>query len=220
MGTVRFLSSGDGGRVERILPNGVHSVFEYASDRRLSSLRHIDSSGREIASFIYNYGPTGRVQDLSVDEQGHTSRTGYVWDTRGRMQEMNISGGAKFHYKYDEKARRLALTSRGKTVTFYYDALGRVSKAQGIAFGVPPQGTLRARREEGAAQPVGSAAQPSLLSHRPLISRPPVSDKEASPAGRGLFLSHSWGSTPHTARLTQVPRSFPRTHLLCIPVLP
>ena len=149
MGTVRFLRSDDGRRVERILPNGVHSVFEYASDRHLSSLRHVDSAGREIASFSYNYGPNGRLQGLSGGAESHTSTTDYVWDPRGRLQEMDISDGAKFHYKYDEGSRRLAVTNRGKTVTFFFDALGRVSRAQGIVLGATVQGAIVARRGDG-----------------------------------------------------------------------
>lgn len=146
-GTVRFDRSADGSRVERVLPNRVHSFFEYTSSRRLSRLRHADSSGREIASFSYNYDNVGRLQNISGAEQGRPTNTAYLWDARGRLQRMTV-GGAEFLYKYDEQARRMAVTSGGKTVTFTFDALGRVLKAKGVALGVTPLGGLSVRRDD------------------------------------------------------------------------
>jgi YD repeat-containing protein len=147
-GTVRFNRSADGNRVERILPNGVHSFFDYTSGRRLSGIRHVDSFGSNLASFSYNYDDAGRLQDISGAEQGRPVDTAYRWDNRGRLQRMTI-GGAEFLSKYDEQARHLAVTSGGKTVAFTYDSLGRVSKAKGIALGITPEGSLIARRDDG-----------------------------------------------------------------------
>jgi YD repeat-containing protein len=133
--------------VERSLPNGVHSTFEYTAAHRLSRLIHTDSSGREIASFSYTYDGDGRLQNVTGVEQGRTVQTGYDWDERGRLPKMT-AGGVEFDYQYDEAARRMTVRSGGKTVTYTSDGLGRVLKARGVAMSLSPEGAMSARRDD------------------------------------------------------------------------
>ena len=146
-GTIRFDRSADGSRVERILPNGVRSVFEYTPGGRISGLRHTNSSGQEIASFSYSFDSNGRLSRVTGNEQGRPIETGYVWDDRGRLQKI-IVGGSEFIHKYDEQARRLTVTNAGKTATYTFDGLGRIVRAKGIALSPNAQGTMSARRSD------------------------------------------------------------------------
>lgn len=146
-GTVQINRSADAGRVERILPNGVHSVFEYTSQRRLSKLRHTDSSGREIASFDYAYDGAGRLQNIAGAENGRPINTSYDWDDLGRLRKIT-SGQTEFRYRYDDSLKSTAVTSGGKTVTFTFDPLGRIQKAKGVALAMTPEGTMSARRDD------------------------------------------------------------------------
>jgi YD repeat-containing protein len=147
-GNVQFNRSPDGNRVERTLPNGVHSTFEYAAGRRLSRLSHTDPAGHEIASYSYSYGSNGRLQTVSGTEQGRTiQKTDYEWDEPGRLRKI-ATGGAEFVYQYDEMARRMTVTSGGKSVTYNFDGLGRITSAKGVAMSLSPEGAMNARRDD------------------------------------------------------------------------
>ncbi len=146
-GTVEINRSADASRVERILPNGVHSVFSYTPDGRLSQLRHTDSSGREIASFDYNYDSAGSLKNITGAENGRPINTSYDWDDRGRLRKIT-SGQTEFRYRYDDSLKNLAVTSGGKTVSFTFDSLGRIATAKGVALVMTAEGTMSARRDD------------------------------------------------------------------------
>jgi YD repeat-containing protein len=152
-GVVRFNRSADGNEVERLLPNGVRSVFEYGAGGRISGLRHTDASGREIASFAYEYGKLGRLQNISGTQYGWPTRTDYAWDDHGRLRSLTVNG-REFAYAYDPSTRQLSVTSGGKTVTYTFDGLGRIVRAKGARLGMTPQGTMSIQRDDNESSEI------------------------------------------------------------------
>ncbi|MCX5893300.1 MAG: hypothetical protein NTW80_10095, partial [Deltaproteobacteria bacterium] len=89
-GRITYTYDPEKGQVRRLLPNGITSTFAYAPDGSLKSLRHEGPAQRLLAQYEYDYNQAGKVIKVRETTPQETRSTGYVWDSRGYLQEVQL----------------------------------------------------------------------------------------------------------------------------------
>ncbi len=136
-------------------PNGVNSSYEYDSTNRMTRMVH-----NGVEDFRYTYTPDNEIEtiaaslpannlpaartmgaaddanritqsgdaNLTFDQEGQTinkstpqGSTSYEWDARGRLTRANLSNGQTVSYRYDALGRMASRNTAGLTTSFLYD---------------------------------------------------------------------------------------------------
>ncbi|MGC4052817.1 MAG: hypothetical protein QM757_26095 [Paludibaculum sp.] len=136
-GRVTFQYDDNTGAVERHLPNGIRTVWQYDADGRLEHLTHLDRDGGELGSWRYEYNAAGAVQSVVETLEGRRTETRTRYDEQGVLREVFGGGPQPRLWQYDpygrevqegdatlewDRAGRLAArTAKGVRVQFEYD---------------------------------------------------------------------------------------------------
>jgi RHS repeat-associated protein len=114
------------GSVERILPNGVWTRYEYQPDGKLQSIMHVGKDNKQLAKFTYAYRPDGLISERSEWRSSGERKISYQYDEVGRLLRVNDSKGNSTQYEYDKFGNRIGLSEAGRTLKGSYDWAGRI----------------------------------------------------------------------------------------------
>ncbi len=148
-GAIQYTYNPDAGQIERRLPNGVVSHFEYSPSGQLTSLRHEESSGRVIAEYRYEYNSAGKIVQVqeSTPQKG-LQTTRYSWDERGYLQELQGPDGSRQRYEYDAMGNRILIEASGESQQYRYDAYDRLMQAGEVKCAWDKNGRLTSQTGE------------------------------------------------------------------------
>jgi YD repeat-containing protein len=117
------------GRAERLLPNGVRSLYTFSPDGVLKSLRHENGNGHLIVEYRHEYYPTGKISKITEIGPGGAKSTDFSWDSRGYLQELRLPDGILAKYAYDAMGNRIQKESASGATAYAYDGFGRLVMA-------------------------------------------------------------------------------------------
>lgn len=121
--TTTFKYAGHVLPIETIHPDGSKESFCYTKSGLLES--HIDQEGLKTS---YGYDIFGRVISKSfANSEGEIAKESFIYNSFHLMEKSDREGNKTF-YKYDGAGRLIAEEFSGKTVEYFYDSLGSLSK--------------------------------------------------------------------------------------------
>lgn len=148
-GEIRYESRPSSRSVVRFLPNGVETRYQRDRSGRLASIVHAHRS-RLVAAFEYEYGADGRVRNATQRSPRGSSRTEYRYDLLGRLVQVTDQDAGTTFYAYDAIGNRTSERGPRGTMTYDYDAAGRLTRAGEMRFTYDGDGNV-IRREGGGA---------------------------------------------------------------------
>jgi RHS repeat-associated protein len=115
------------GQVQRTLPNGIRTLWQYQPDGELQTLTHVSADRKILAEFTYAYRPDGLLRQVKEwSPQGEKAVT-YAYDTVQRLTAVNDSRLGKTVFRYDPYGNRIEVVEPGaRTVASVHDWAGRL----------------------------------------------------------------------------------------------
>ena len=136
-------------RVDRRLPNGISSSFEYDQSGQLVRLRHQDQAQRLISEYYYEYGPSGQLQRYTESDATDTKTFETVWNHQGRLAEYRHPELGTFKYEYDKNGARARIEAAGRNIDLAYTDLGELRSAGEASIRWNDNGSIKDCRSEG-----------------------------------------------------------------------
>lgn len=133
------------GTMERVLPNGVWTRYEYQPDGKLKTITHVGKDNLILAKFEYSYRPDGLVSSVEETCQEGRKRTSYEYDKVCRLVQANV-GDKSFKYDYDKIGNLVSYSSPDRTASGSYDWAGRILRYGEEEFTHDAAGNLTERR--------------------------------------------------------------------------
>lgn len=112
--------------IERFLPNGVWTRYEYQPDGKLQSITHVGKDNKHLAKFSYSYRPDGLISERLEWRSSGERKISYQYDEVGRLFRVNDSKGNTTQYEYDRFGNRIGLSEASRTLKGSYDWAGRI----------------------------------------------------------------------------------------------
>jgi RHS repeat-associated protein len=125
--------------------NGVATDQRLFDDRGLLTNSTVIVNGAPLWSISYAYDILRRITNRVEALNSQTQTNGYVYDVRGRLQQVWLNGALNVTYSYDSNGNRLSRNDETAT----YDAQDRVLTYNGSTFTWSPNGTLLSRVNGG-----------------------------------------------------------------------
>jgi RHS repeat-associated protein len=133
-GSIKYSYFPDKGQIERRLPNGITTKFAYLPDGLLKSMRHENSMGQLIAEYRYDYNAVGKViKAYELTPEGLRT-TGYDWDNRGYLKELQLPDKTKILYDYDAMGNRILKQDARGSLQYKYDKFARLITAGDLRY--------------------------------------------------------------------------------------
>jgi len=114
VGPITFDFDSAGGRVIRLLPNGVRSVFQASPGGPPEEITHLSPRGDVLARFRYSYEPGGLVSAVTESTAEGDKTVSYTYDAVGRLIAALDSREGKTEYRYDDAGNRIESHPVGK----------------------------------------------------------------------------------------------------------
>src|SRR5262249_4997412 len=87
------------GFVERRLPSGTRTIWEYSPSGALLTLSHAAPTNRVLIRFRYSYLPDGRVQKVEEESAAGRATVSYEYDSRQRLAAVTDSRTGTIRYR-------------------------------------------------------------------------------------------------------------------------
>lgn len=111
--------------IARTLPNGLQSVFRYAPDGSLLSLRHAYPDGRLLAAYNYTYNIAGFPSEIREEKPEGSNSLRLDWNPDGSLASIHLPKAKVVNYQYDGLGRLVSCGGTDAAVTIRYDAWGQ-----------------------------------------------------------------------------------------------
>jgi len=130
-GAINMQYDYDQGVMERILPNGARSRFEFDTNGRPKSIRHLGPQGNVLLEFRYTYDGAGLVTSAVERTAQGTKNIDYSYDEYDQLIKAVYSDGRVYAYEYDDRGNCLEYSSPTGKQTASYDAYDRLVSVNG-----------------------------------------------------------------------------------------
>ncbi len=130
-GAIKIQYDYDQGVMERVLPNGAVSRFEFDANGRPESIRHSDPQGNVRMEFRYVYDSAGLLKSAVEKTAQKTVKIDYSYDEYDQLLKAVYSDGRVFAYEYDSQGNCVKYSSPTGIQTASYDANDRLISLNG-----------------------------------------------------------------------------------------
>ena len=134
----------EAGRIsEKLLPEGMRTLWHYDDRGQLAELIHEDRHGI-LDRYQYEYDSMGNKTAITKDRRGLREERGryeYGYDALSRLVSVSRDGNDLRNYAYDAFGNRSSMEDyvRGRNVSYTYDALNRLTSAEEGSMGAVMQ---------------------------------------------------------------------------------
>ncbi len=130
-GAIKIQYDYDLGVMQRVLPNGAISRFDYDANGRPISIRHSDPQGNVLMEFRYVYDGAGLLKSAVEKTVQKTVKIDYSYDEYDQLVKAKYSDGRVFAYEYDNWGNCVKYSSPTGIQTCSYDANDRLISLNG-----------------------------------------------------------------------------------------
>jgi RHS repeat-associated protein len=157
-GAITYTHRSDTGRVERRLPNGVRTAWQYKPGGLLESITHTGPDNRVLARYTYAHRPDGLIREVKESTPRGERTVAYEYDEVQRLVGVTDSRHGKTTYRYDKFGNRTEVAAGGKATASSHDWAGRLTRHRDRECASDRAGNLTAY--EGARGKVALAYTP------------------------------------------------------------
>lgn len=129
-------------QIQRRLPNGIRTRYNYMLDGKLRELLHETPLGQLIAQYDYQYNAAGKITSVREQTPSETKTISYDWNSRGYLSELLLPEGVTQRFQYDAMGNRTFMSDPVRSLNYQYDSYGRLTQAGQTGYNWDPNGNL------------------------------------------------------------------------------
>ncbi len=131
---IRYTYNVEQHQIIRQFPNGIRTIFTFAPDGILKSIRHENLRRELLRGYHYNYDFAGRVIEITEKLPGIKKTIQYEWNNRNLLTSVRLPDGNHIRYEYDTIGKLITKHTPTGVIHYQYDHFNRLIQAGDIRY--------------------------------------------------------------------------------------